>query len=113
MNSRERNRDVLKTLAAKLEARPSDDDVQSASPPLETAPLNNLTEYSPGYSLMNPEPAVNQWHSEIAYNQGIMQDINPSTTENWWNYNTQYAVPEHPMSGDAWTENLGTGSRMF
>ena len=112
VSSRERNRDVLRILAAKLDEYLNIRKVENAESAVHSLPIDMASGLAPDFTLMDPEQRINEWQSEKYYNQDYMQEMTPTTTDDWWSYQTQYAVAEHPMSRNMWTEDFGMNPGM-
>ena len=112
VSSRERNREILRILATKLDEHLLHN-FESVEPTLQGLTVNMENGPTPAFTMIDPQQRIDEWQSEVYYNQDYMQEMIPATNDEWWSFRNQYAVAEHPVSNNMWIEDFGMSSSMI
>ncbi|KAL2036736.1 hypothetical protein N7G274_010531 [Stereocaulon virgatum] len=111
VSSRERNHEILRILATKLDEHLLHN-LDSVKPTLQGPTITMENGPAPEFTMVDPHQRIDEWQQQMYYNQHYMQEMTPTTNDEWWDYQNQYAVAEHPVSNNTWIEDFGMNSMM-
>ena len=112
VSTRERNRNILRTLARYLQRHLDLRKMQPLQLPAENLAANSVIDPPLSFGMMNPSQRINDWQTEEGFDQNYGQEVVPSTVGDWWNYPAQFALPEHPSCREMWAADFGMSAGM-